>query len=334
MTKLTIIYGNGFDINLGLNTKFTDFYKWLESEKKHEDDRIYQFIKNEKNIDYLNWSDLEVGLGEYTLKNKFDVEEFMNSHDNLLEDLNEYLLLEQAHLNISPFMVDNILISTLNQIPLTLSATSQKKEAKLIEAAYSWGLSINFISFNYTENMEKLIQEPRNLQGFKSNCKLNMPIHIHGILRESKVLGVNDSSQYAHHLFDEDFAKYFVKNNLLKSISSSQLDDSLEVINNSDIILLFGVSLGSTDRFYWEKILNWLKEDTSRILLYHDYETTLPINGWSSQRLIDRYLSKSKLKFIESVMLDNEATYKIAQQILPLYGSQFFPNLSDEKMFE
>lgn len=27
--NLTIIYGNGFDKNLGLNTTYPDFYKWL-----------------------------------------------------------------------------------------------------------------------------------------------------------------------------------------------------------------------------------------------------------------------------------------------------------------
>ncbi|MDT3324430.1 MAG: bacteriophage abortive infection AbiH family protein [Bacillota bacterium] len=325
MTNLTIIYGNGFDINLGLNTKFVDFYKWLESEQKHAKDKIYQFIKNEKSINYLNWSDLEVGLGNYTLRGDFNPDEFMDSHDNLLEDLNEYLLLEQEKFETPPPTYrDGILLRTLREIPLKLSATSQKKEAISIQNAYDRGLDINFISFNYTQNMEKIIYEPRILKNGPSLYQINMPIHIHGILKESKVLGVNDSTQYAHNLFDKSFEKYFVKNSLLKSISSSQLDDSLYILNNSDIVLLFGMSLGNTDKFYWEEIFRWLHEDNERILLLHDYERELPINGWSSQRLIDTYLTKSKNKFFKSVGIAFESDIEISKQILPLYGTEFF----------
>ncbi|KST80956.1 AbiH family protein [Lactococcus lactis] len=32
--NLTIIFGNGFDKNLGLNTTYPDFYSWLDENQK------------------------------------------------------------------------------------------------------------------------------------------------------------------------------------------------------------------------------------------------------------------------------------------------------------
>ncbi|MCJ7969267.1 MAG: bacteriophage abortive infection AbiH family protein [Lactococcus lactis] len=39
--NLTIIFGNGFDKNLGLNTTYPDFYSWLDENQKK---KVMKFI--------------------------------------------------------------------------------------------------------------------------------------------------------------------------------------------------------------------------------------------------------------------------------------------------
>lgn len=71
--KLTIIFGNGFDKNLGLNTTYKDFYKWLDENQKKESDEIYCNIKEMPE----NWSDLELALGKYTFDNEIIPDKFL-----------------------------------------------------------------------------------------------------------------------------------------------------------------------------------------------------------------------------------------------------------------
>lgn len=56
---ITFLIGNGFDINLGLNTRYADFYKYF-LENASVSNMIKQWI--EKEIDL--WSDLELQLGK------------------------------------------------------------------------------------------------------------------------------------------------------------------------------------------------------------------------------------------------------------------------------
>ncbi|EMG27701.1 AbiH family protein [Listeria fleischmannii] len=63
--NITFLIGNGFDIEIGLKTKFSDFYKQLRDEKRKRN-HIYKEIT--ENPD--KWSDFEVALGNYTKKTR------------------------------------------------------------------------------------------------------------------------------------------------------------------------------------------------------------------------------------------------------------------------
>ncbi|SDD38363.1 Bacteriophage abortive infection AbiH [Algoriphagus faecimaris] len=60
---MNIVYliGNGFDLNLVLNTKYSDFYEYYKSSKT-SNPKILE-IKNEISANLQNWSDLELALG-------------------------------------------------------------------------------------------------------------------------------------------------------------------------------------------------------------------------------------------------------------------------------
>ena len=61
--KEWIFISNWVDLNLGLKTRYLDFYKYyLELEGK---DKIIKPFKKELCSSFVNWSELEISLGKY-----------------------------------------------------------------------------------------------------------------------------------------------------------------------------------------------------------------------------------------------------------------------------
>ncbi len=92
--NITFLIGNGFDLNLKLDTRYTDFYKYYI--KNDPKDLLSKSIKD----DYEMWSDLEVGLGEF-LKNidESQIDEFLDSKSTLERMLSEYLTLQDQRIS-------------------------------------------------------------------------------------------------------------------------------------------------------------------------------------------------------------------------------------------
>jgi len=84
--NIVFILGNGFDLNIGLNTSYLDFYSFYKNTPSSTS--LIKKFKNEISADLENWSDLEKSFGEYTSKlnskNEF-FEVFYDVVDNLSE---------------------------------------------------------------------------------------------------------------------------------------------------------------------------------------------------------------------------------------------------------
>ena len=321
--NLTIIFGNGFDKNLGLNTTYPDFYNWLGENQKKESDEIYCNIKEKPE----NWSDLELALGKYTFDNEIMPDKFEESYENLIEDLNEYLLLEQGKLG-TEFSIDESITELFYSIEKNLVETGQNKNSQIIRRYLSQPTDVNFVTFNYTDTVEKTMGYKKfivNKDGNEVLVNLQNPIHVHGRLNSSMVLGVNDETQFKSEIFDNDFPEFFVKNkNLTDHVNSTELELALEVIDSSDIIFLFGVSLGDTDKVYWEKIAKWLLFGNKRTVLLYDYETPMVSISKVVQRKMEKSWNATKEKFLKQSGLASDEQKRISKQIFPLYGNGFF----------
>lgn len=321
--NLTIIYGNGFDKNLGLNTTYPDFYKWLSENKKRDDDEIFCNIKEKPE----NWSDLELALGQYTFNNEIHPEKFEESYENLIGDLNEYLLLEQEKLG-TQLSIKKSISELFYNLEDNLRETGQNKNAHIIRNHMSQPIDVNFVTFNYTNTVEQsMIQNQFGVikDGMKFSVILRNPIHVHGRLNNPMVLGVNDETQFKSEIFDNNFPEFFVKNkNLTDHVNSTDLDEALEVISYSQVIFLFGVSLGETDKIYWETIATWLLYNEERIVLLYDYETPIGSISKVVQRKMEKSWNSTKDKFLRQSGLNIEQQKRISKQIFPLYGDGFF----------
>ena len=91
---ITVFIGNGFDLNNGLQTKFTVFYDYIQSRKPINDierNDIYSYIQEDKD----KWSYFEMQLGQLT----FEYSE--EQKNKLLEDM-DCLWQDKRTYNCSP----------------------------------------------------------------------------------------------------------------------------------------------------------------------------------------------------------------------------------------
>ena len=271
--KTVFIIGNGFDINLGLPTGYQDFYNYYLKQPSGSEQisSLKKYLEKER---YNTWADLELGLGDYTryLTTEDDVE-------IILHDLSDYLkaYLHEVSNSFSPLssFADQF-FRDLAQPYRSLPGGMARAVASFC-ASFSLPINIDVISFNYTDVLEKLIRVTR------SNARLPMRIgedvtlssirHLHMSVHDLDIiLGVNDETQIKNESLRTDRVKtLMVKPYVNKQLEMLIDEECLALINEADLICLFGVSLGETDAIWWDAIGNHIKT-TSSVLLYFAYD--------------------------------------------------------------
>lgn len=238
-----LIIGNGFDLELGLETGYRDFieskiYKRYEEkiqkkyllkkdyDIKHDEDlNIFSYFKSILNIQ--NWIDLEMEIGKLaTRKNVYynsDVgrietnmkssEAMMDSFNTLRECLNEYI----SFLDIPGYKM-NYAYDLLKII------AAEKRD------------NVQIVTFNYT---------PIDTV---SSVDIQVPVyHIHGKISQGHgteiILGVQDDIEV-----DKSYS-YVIKSHS-PFYRSSRIIDLLE---EADEVIFFGHSLGETDYPYFSE---------------------------------------------------------------------------------
>jgi hypothetical protein len=140
--NILYIIGNGFDINLGLKTKYSDFYKYYQSQ--FSKDQLVNKLKNEIAVGIDNWSDLEVAFGKYMV-NINDREEFDMVYDDIVINLGEYLENEEKEFDFSK--VDKAkLLKDLSTPELFLT---QGDIQELVSFKSNWGLQHGILTSSH-----------------------------------------------------------------------------------------------------------------------------------------------------------------------------------------
>lgn len=90
--NIVFFIGNGFDINLGMRTRYSDFYEYYKNIESKSS--IVKELKEEIARGIINWSDLELAFGKYTIKLK-DLDEFDEVYEDIVDNLADYLTKEE-----------------------------------------------------------------------------------------------------------------------------------------------------------------------------------------------------------------------------------------------
>ncbi|WP_352258111.1 bacteriophage abortive infection AbiH family protein [Psychrobacter sp. TB55-MNA-CIBAN-0194] len=306
--NILFILGNGFDINLGLKTRYQDFYDVYS--KNHSNYDSVMKLKDHigKNTDGY-WSDLELALGDYT--NAFKcTEDFDEVTDDIKLSLSSYLDKVQAEfdslsINEVKFLYDLM----YPEVYLTPAQKDEITKFKNVFQNTHWRFSI--VTFNYTHTVERIIEKNDSSEiGSHDNTNRNGKLkhildenvnHIHGYVNDRMILGVNDLSQVAntdlHNNIDIEESLIKSKCNEASGQKSNIFFD--EKIENADLICAFGLSFGDSDKIWWEKIGQKLESGTSRMLIFDrstNENTTLSYKDNRTRRKVKHhFLSQTGL---------------------------------------
>lgn len=293
---------------------FNEFKETIELLKKHN----YTLVSN-----YYQWSDLEEGLGRYlqnvTLEN---LENFFEDCDKLRLDLEHYLYKEEKNLIHSYDNDGNIneLKNSLIKFYVFLTEKDKRDISEII-SKYREAVTYNFISLNYTNFLDKFIDLARenetlrkiNINSLNYANVFSPIIHIHGKIDEGMIIGVDNKKQiFNKDIRDDERITYLIKPLCNEELRNEKNILCKNMINNSHIICLFGVSLGETDRQWWEVIDNWLIDPNyeNRRLIIFGYKPSLKSGNPREILEFQRDLRKNMKKYLQESKNKDQAILK------------------------
>lgn len=222
--KCTLVIGNGFDLDVGMQTTYaqfsgSDFWPFRHATKSHGFDTLGSFLNERSKLD--TWLDVEEAIYEYAKQGMGNAS--VNGFNFGLNDKIEYGKLKSS------------LISYLLNQESTFVQNPQSMGIAVLNALLTSKNDTKIYSFNYT-----------SLQNIVKRYKIEGEVsyeHIHGSIEGNDIiLGVGDKREIPSHYF------YFNKI-AAPNFSSHQIIPDMLV---SDEIIIFGMSLGSNDYPYFE----------------------------------------------------------------------------------
>ncbi|NJE44273.1 AbiH family protein [Massilimicrobiota sp. SW1139] len=284
--NITYLIGNGFDISIGLKTKYSDFYPYYIKNSR-DDSLIKSWMKKDQknNQLYDKWSDLEETLGKYTkFLNKGQEQKYTEDYLELIQLLINYLKEQINHIDYKKHSAE-IFKEMQKSLESYLELGSNADKQLIGEKIYQYQNQpyiFNFIVFNYTMILGRLIEicnetssiiSKHTFQRNSYNESIGHIVHVHGTLDNGLILGVNDLSQiYSDDLKNSDYSSLMIKKEMNATAGNGNDLRARQLINNSLIIVTYGLSIGFTDKDWWVYIINWLKQSNNRILIIHWYE--------------------------------------------------------------
>lgn len=308
--NIVFLIGNGFDINLGMKTSYADFYVDYIKTYRSTSESVKRLMENIAQYKDTNlWADLEKGLGLYTEYIE-DVNELRDVYFHLNDALMQYLSSQQLD---DKYLTANV----ASKLKKDLMSPHQGFRPRLRQEIVSFmnpGSAgqddVHIITFNYTNTIEQILEAGKwslpvdlgvkNTSGSKR--MLQSIHHIHGTLRDTEVImGVNDASQIKNEQLAKDLS---AQSMLIKPETTlnrgDMMDDKCEqIMRQSDMYCLFGLSLGDTDKKWWD-ILSSRFNSANVHIIYYAYDARIIKHKqdlWDIEReyrnmLLDKFTSK------------------------------------------
>lgn len=330
--NVVILIGNGFDLALGLKTRYKDF---LQKYRPSAADavpiqKMKEIIEDDRKNGMEKWSYAEEAFGQQ----KFSQygEDVISVLDDCTTDfqgsLCKYLVQEEQRFAIPSDRATEIrrefragirrLISTCKAL------TSRRQEEPT---------SINFVDFNYTRTLDDLLVEPK---APSSNAIVNravvgprfgMPCHVHGALRLNNTLfGVDSTAQIADDKLRTVAGEvgYLLKPRMDSQTGVRQGDVAERMINSAGLIIVYGMSYGKTDGRWWTKIIGRLSADVGASVVLCPYVKELPdvISCVKKLRVIDM----ERRRFLSAVRPSYAATADSHKERILVMGYGPYPD--------
>jgi hypothetical protein len=230
--KNILVIGNGFDLNLGLKTAYSDYLSSVNFQELLGRNSLARYLNNCKKTS--KWVDIEKELYNYSNSLFYKVE------NNLHPDPRSVQLI--SYLRGDYYEICCSLREYLKKATTCPIDFNDKAAYKIVSKVFTQkNVNTYILTFNYTEIIERLHQcyFPSS-----ENFCIN---HIHGSLQNNNIVfGIEDSAEVAKkHVF------------LYKSYNTTQnINGLISVFENAKNITFFCYSLGETDHSYFDDFFN------------------------------------------------------------------------------
>lgn len=276
---MNIVYliGNGFDLAQDLKTSYQDFYRSYKMSMPVNE--VERKIISSITDDIATWSNLEKRLGLFT-KELEGVDGFAEAYESLYLKLKKYLKVEEDR-----YVAENVerYRKELANPFIDLSYREQIGYRGFTSSFLGASSIINVVTFNYTEVFERAIgyqYQPIQLKSdfFPSGVQLNNVYKAHGSLQGTFLMGVNDPSQIANPSFaaNQDICDFLIKPQANQNMGLYFDQFSLDVIGSANLIVVYGMSIGETDRLWWKKVAGALRSPNVRMIIHHHMREPIP----------------------------------------------------------
>ena len=269
--NILYILGNGFDKAQGMATSYPEFYEYLVNNVKNGS-ALLDKMKAKITEDTVLWSDMESGLGEFTIATN-NAEEFDDFYFELSEHLQNYLKSEDEKFTPSEKLKNKFQVD-FTTISKYLGALDKSNIDSFLGNPSTKDISV--ITLNYTNTLEKILglNEGVTTKSFSNSINLRKIIHLHGQLGDSIIIGVDHPAQIKNDAFrvNEDIKDIMIKIDSNESMKETRHMESERLIANANVIILFGVSLGDTDARWWNLIGQNLNRRKNLVIIQHLYK--------------------------------------------------------------
>lgn len=316
--NVTFLIGNGFDLNLGLDTRYTDFLKDYLKDDPRDSDEIKAFKEDIKKKETENlWSDAELAFGRYTddiVQQRKTAASFSMRRIDFCTKLAKYLQKQETRIAVEGH--EQAFVNAIQEFRSGLSE-AQNEAVGRASIAFDGGYVFNFIVFNYTCIIDQIIEAAqrskltpgiRRYRGDAEQNSFGKVIHVHGTTTNEMIFGVNDESQIANMaLFNEQSPFYlnsFIKQETNKSNESRIDEKTHEIVQTSSFIYIYGMSMGDTDKIWWQRIIERMKTQVNTHVFIYCFDAPKDTLIREGRWFYDDEKKEQFLKFAEG---DNSA---------------------------
>lgn len=217
-----LVIGNGFDLDLGRNTRYSDFAK-SDFWPKNLESQLYGYLKMKSQLE--RWFDLEGELGKYVDKlNDQRLASYRSTIPNVaIKDENDIKIIVEA-------MISYLISVEKNVTPKESSLAVKVFSLVCRDRAFQKVYSFNYTDLSHLADWLNLEKEP----SFE---------YVYGCLTDhSAILGVNDSVDTIDGNYD------FLRKSFNSHYASHPISYDLQDV---DEVVFFGHSLGENDYHYF-----------------------------------------------------------------------------------
>ncbi len=267
--RLLYLIGNGFDLHVGLKTAYPSFLKYyleqpLPTNIDEEGLGYITRLKDDIKGNIKLWSALELQYGKHMSKlGKGNADHILEELDIINDDIRDNLSKYIAQQDDKSFFTDDASkIFVKDIITPELHLRDFEKNTLAFQKTNSWSVTANvvdIVSFNYTHTIEHLLGKApvQASNGFT----INAPVHVHGYHDNRMIMGVDNINQIGN---DELKRLTYATETLVKSQCNhtygvSHTDQTTSLINSAQLICIYGLSFGDTDKTWWRTVCSTLK---------------------------------------------------------------------------